>query len=280
MLTKGEIQSIDFTGNSCRIRIPLFEVAGIEDKVYATAYFAVEPGKYNSYKPGDVVIIGFESDLIDKPIILGKLYTSINEDQLDDNGYRGSIDCTSLKVKENASIPISTKIIKNALSVKDDAATTTINDIINTINTNKTDIENIKKNLDITNDNLNYNEQLLWENPAPNSAFAAQDIALNMDYTKFKYIVIFYRFYFGNCVEQSLKIIPPNIVDNIMDSHNQTFITGGNYANDWASRQIDFIDRTHLKVYTGKRVDANNPTSGTNRTEFCIPTKIYGVNNL
>ena len=74
MITKGIITAIDFKGNTCTVRMPLFENAG-NDQITGTATISNTPGSYNGYKVNDVVLVGFEDGQMDKPVILGKLYS-------------------------------------------------------------------------------------------------------------------------------------------------------------------------------------------------------------
>jgi len=54
MVTKGIIKTLDLTGNTCTVRLPLFETAG-NDHIIGTATISNTPGSYNGYKEGDVV---------------------------------------------------------------------------------------------------------------------------------------------------------------------------------------------------------------------------------
>jgi len=160
MLTKGEIQNIDFNTNSCNIRLPLFETVGDSTKAFATAYFAITPGCYNSYKIGDVVIVGFDRDLVDKPYIIGKLYTGLNDEQAVNDGFRGAINCESLAVKNTVILPETTQIVKNVLvldSTDDKNNITTLANLINTAKDNSNKIVDINNKLDTyqpINDNI------------------------------------------------------------------------------------------------------------------------------
>lgn len=106
MLTKAIIQSIDYTKNICRVRIPLFEMAARNVNIIeADAQFNIVPGIYNSYKTGDIVFIGFEENKIERPVILGKLFVSASEEAA---SYRGNLSGNSLAVTETAQLPHST----------------------------------------------------------------------------------------------------------------------------------------------------------------------------
>ena len=106
MLTKAIIQSVDYTRNICRVRIPLFENASRNTNIIeADAQFSVVPGIYNSYKTGDVVFIGFEENKMELPVILGKLFVSASDEA---GSYRGSLSGNSLAVTDTAQLPYST----------------------------------------------------------------------------------------------------------------------------------------------------------------------------
>ena len=106
MLTKAIIQSIDYTKNICRVRIPLFENASRNvNMVEADAQFSIVPGIYNSYKTGDVVFIGFEENKMESPVILGKLFVSTSAEA---DSYRGNVSGNSLAITDTASLPYST----------------------------------------------------------------------------------------------------------------------------------------------------------------------------
>jgi hypothetical protein len=106
MLTKAIIQSIDYTKNMCRVRIPLFENASRNiNMIEADAQINIVPGIYNSYKTGDVVFIGFEENKMELPVILGKLFISAAAEA---GSYRGNISGNSLAITDTAKLPYST----------------------------------------------------------------------------------------------------------------------------------------------------------------------------
>ncbi len=106
MLTKAIIQSIDYTKNMCRVRIPLFENASRNVNIIeADAQLNIVPGIYNSYKTGDIVFIGFEENKMEKPVILGKLFVSVSSEA---GSYRGNLSGNSLSVTDSAQLPHST----------------------------------------------------------------------------------------------------------------------------------------------------------------------------
>jgi len=122
VLTKAIIQSIDYTKNMCRVRIPLFENAARNVNIIeADAQINIVPGIYNSYKTGDIVFIGFEENKMELPIILGKLFVSASTEA---NSYRGSVSGNSLAITDTAQLPYSTvfsydKIAQNDALYKD-----------------------------------------------------------------------------------------------------------------------------------------------------------------
>jgi len=269
MLTKGEIQSIDFVSNTCIIRLPLFETAGMPDKMFATAHFATAPGQSNGYKSGDIVVVGFESDRINKPIILGSLYSTQAVSQSDLS--RGSLSCINLKVSDRAELPINTSFTKSNGSIVDPDGLNSIQSIVNYSHDQANKIKDLETKLAVADTTL------LWENENSTSEFGEQTITLNTKYTEFKRLQIFYRYYFNNCAEQSITVIgPPTDSDGaIIGSNNQIFLTGCNDTNDWASRQVNFINETQLSIFSAKALDDT-----TEDNCFCIPTKIYGDNRF
>lgn len=106
MLTKAIIQSIDYTKNLCRVRIPLFENASRNvNMIEADAQINIVPGIYNSYKTGDIVFVGFEENKMEKPVILGKLFVSATAES---SAPRGNLSGNSLSITDSAQLPSST----------------------------------------------------------------------------------------------------------------------------------------------------------------------------
>lgn len=122
MLTKAIIQSIDYTKNMCRVRIPLFENASRNvNMIEADAQINIVPGIYNSYKTGDIVFIGFEENKMELPVILGKLFVSASAEA---GSYRGNVSGNSLAITDTAQLPYSTifnydKISQNSAIYKE-----------------------------------------------------------------------------------------------------------------------------------------------------------------
>lgn len=106
MLTKAIIQSIDYTKNMCRVRIPLFENSARNTNIVeADAQLNIVPGIYNSYKAGDIVFIGFEENKMELPVILGKLFVSTTAET---SNLKGTISGNALSITDSAQLPYST----------------------------------------------------------------------------------------------------------------------------------------------------------------------------
>jgi hypothetical protein len=117
VLTKAIIQSVDYTKNICRVRIPLFENASRNVNIIeADAQFSIVPGVYNSYKTGDIVFIGFEENKMELPIILGKLFVSAPTEA---NANRGNLSGNSLSITDTAQLPHSTVFSYNEIAQND-----------------------------------------------------------------------------------------------------------------------------------------------------------------
>jgi len=80
MIQKAIITSIDYVTGNIKVRIPIFEVAGVSTQFITDATVCHEPGNFKNYVLNDVVYVGFENYEYNKPIILGKLFTGIPED--------------------------------------------------------------------------------------------------------------------------------------------------------------------------------------------------------
>jgi len=80
MITRAIITSI--FGNKCTVKVPLFandnsnEIPTISDVV-----MSIPPGMIGQYAENDVVFLGFEENMLNRPVILGKLYTGSKMDQ-------------------------------------------------------------------------------------------------------------------------------------------------------------------------------------------------------
>lgn len=105
MVTKGVIQSIDRAGNRCVVRLPLFETASSTVPVEIEALINITPGMFNNLFVNDVVFVTFEENALEKPIVIGKLYTgAANENNT--HGGAGILD--TLTVRTSGSMPAAT----------------------------------------------------------------------------------------------------------------------------------------------------------------------------
>jgi hypothetical protein len=93
MITKGIVIETpqskklkDLNSNKYRVRIPLFESAGLDTVYNLDSCLCYGSQLDLSIKEGDVVFISFENNELDKPVILGKLYCDKNLQQ-DSTGY-------------------------------------------------------------------------------------------------------------------------------------------------------------------------------------------------
>ena len=116
MITKAVIKSINKNGNRCIVRMPLFENASNPSPVEAEALVSITPGLFNNLFVGDVVFVAFEENALEKPIILGKLFKGIS-DENQTAGGAGILD--SLKVHKSAAIPSSTLFVYPSEMQKD-----------------------------------------------------------------------------------------------------------------------------------------------------------------
>ena len=98
MITEGQIVSLD--GNTCRVRIPLFETIGSNIPTIITAHFSLSPGSCGGYRVGDTVWLAFERELADKPVVIGEIKNTVG----------GMMDCETLSVSKKASLPADTTI--------------------------------------------------------------------------------------------------------------------------------------------------------------------------
>lgn len=105
MLVKGIIiDRLQPGSNKIKVRIPSFESAGVNQKAIIDALIAYNPGNLQAYNIDDIVILSFEHNQIDQPIILGKLYVGETE-----KATNYSL-ANSLSVSEKAVLPVDTMI--------------------------------------------------------------------------------------------------------------------------------------------------------------------------
>lgn len=104
MITKGIVVQVLVNENKLKVRIPIFENTGFNDKVEIISTICHTPGNLNSYNVGDIVYVGFENKSSSSPIVLGKLYLGYSETAVGFNYIN------SLEVTDNVKLPIDTTI--------------------------------------------------------------------------------------------------------------------------------------------------------------------------
>lgn len=105
MITKAIIRAISKNGTRCTVEMPLFSTAANPSPVTAKALVNITPGLFNNLFVDDVVFVAFEENALEKPIIIGKLFTgAVKENETP--GGAGILD--TLRVRTAATIPCST----------------------------------------------------------------------------------------------------------------------------------------------------------------------------
>lgn len=107
MIVKGLIKSIDYSDNSCMVRLPIFETAATKSEVVLKAVMLSQPGMYNGYAEGDVVFVDFENDKLNQPIVIGKLFLGPAKE----NTAPTALSVANLTVSKSATLPIDTKLV-------------------------------------------------------------------------------------------------------------------------------------------------------------------------
>ena len=142
MITKAYVVSVN--GYEVTLNIPIFhnvENSDIDNEslVFPTSCIAISYGVYPNLKKGDTVIIGFEDNNLNTPVILGALYTE------EAKKYKSDAIFSSLGVNVNAELPEDTTIgnvkpesIKCLQNVREDLQVT--------LDTQRTDINTIDLN--------------------------------------------------------------------------------------------------------------------------------------
>lgn len=85
--------------------MPLFKSASDLSDIHATALVNITPGIYSNLAVNDVVFVAFEENALEKPIILGKLFTGATKESNIDGGM-GIFD--AIKVNSSATLPSTT----------------------------------------------------------------------------------------------------------------------------------------------------------------------------
>lgn len=115
MLTKAIVESV-VDKNHYKVRIPLYNkeknaIGSTPTSNLNVATVCATQGTYPSYVEGDVVWVGFEQDLISKPVIIGELNNSLRISNLPE------LNCSSLQVDTNCNLPLDINI--NGLSYQE-----------------------------------------------------------------------------------------------------------------------------------------------------------------
>ena len=117
-------------------------------------------------------------------------------------------------------------------------------------------------------------ETVLWTNPSPTSAFAAQSVALSDNISKYKYI----------CIKVWFSTSRNDILTSIYDTseitrciYNSTYVTPS--AGIWRTdarhtRDMYYVDDTHFGFYDDQRILGSSVT--TSNTAL-IPYQIIGL---
>ena len=101
MILKAIIKKLPEDSNYYTVRIPFFE-DHTKDEIEFEALLAYTPGITNTYNINDRVFVSFENNKYDRPIILGKLYTVTESDEISgtsQNTMAGDANLNSLKVE-------------------------------------------------------------------------------------------------------------------------------------------------------------------------------------
>lgn len=108
MITKAIVQSVNANGTRCVVRMPLFETPASVIPVEAEAIVSVTPGVFNNLVVNDVVLVAFEENAMEKPVILGKLFMGANTEG---NIRGGGGVFNTIKVNSEANLPASTSFV-------------------------------------------------------------------------------------------------------------------------------------------------------------------------
>lgn len=108
MIVKGIIKTINFSENSCTVRLPLFETAAADGEVILDAIISIQPGLYNGYTEGDVVFVDFENNKLSQPIVVGKLFLGADKETA--AGAPSAMTVSNLKVTTQATLPVDTRL--------------------------------------------------------------------------------------------------------------------------------------------------------------------------
>ena len=149
MIVKGLIKTINFSDNSCTVRLPIFETAASQGEVVLKAAMLTQPGLYNGYSEGDIVFVDFENDKLNQPIVLGKLYLGAAKEET--SPVHSSLAVSNLTVTSKATLPIDTQLVLedtgNTVAVENGITTyKSLTDIIKALYKTETSVDKTTKN--------------------------------------------------------------------------------------------------------------------------------------
>lgn len=113
MITTAQVTAINqtkgnFANNAYEIELSFLNQPGdsrediVRKRILATA--CVPGDFYNTYEVGDTVYVGFLYNVINRPVILGKIYKGLNEN------YSGSIHTKDLAIENSVQLPADTTL--------------------------------------------------------------------------------------------------------------------------------------------------------------------------
>lgn len=170
MIVKGLIKTINFSDNSCTVRLPIFETAASQGEVILKAVMLTQPGLYNGYSEGDIVFVDFENDKLNQPIILGKLYLGAAKEEA--SPVHSSLAVSNLTVTSKATLPIDTQLVLedtgNTVAVENGITTyKSLTDIIKALYKTEASVDKTTKDQaeTIANIKVEYLSQLASQSP-------------------------------------------------------------------------------------------------------------------
>lgn len=149
MITRGEIQAIDYTSNLCTVRIPIFEGPGNVEKAIFSAVMNIPPGVHSGYKAGDVVFVGFVDNSINKPVVLGKLYLGPTQGLAEEEHETGFVSCAQLEAETKVTLPSPSEVYfkstaSDGIFGRSAEQYTTLGKLIEKVNELETKLGNLK----------------------------------------------------------------------------------------------------------------------------------------
>lgn len=115
IMTRGTIVELPPEGsNIFKVEVPLMEDHTTNEAIF-NATLCESPGSYNGFEVGDVVIVHFLDNELNDAIIMGKLFTSIPEDD------KAFILANRLKITGSVELPNNTKVGNVDLNKLNDA---------------------------------------------------------------------------------------------------------------------------------------------------------------